>query len=244
MLNSFFPDMRARNVTDKEKMEYPDVDLQKFWRSMRQFKRINFLFSSSRRLLRRHFFTIMEQEPERSYTLLEVGSGGCDVAVWIAREARRRGLKLEITALDSDERVLPVAYQATRDYPEIHSIQGNALEIRGLGAYDFIFSNHMMHHLGWDEIKTVLEQIIAGTRLAFMMNDLRRSQWAYFGFTLFSGIFLQRSYHAYDGRLSIRRAFLAEEFRNFLWTNFPHTPIRVIETYPARVVLVYLQGRT
>ena len=35
------------------------------------------------------------------------------------------------------------------------------------------------------------------------------------------------------------RAFLPEEFRSFLQKNFPDRSIKVVETYPARLVLVH-----
>jgi 2-polyprenyl-3-methyl-5-hydroxy-6-metoxy-1,4-benzoquinol methylase len=108
-----------------------------------------------------------------------------------------------------------------------------------LGSFDFVFSNHLLHHLAWDDIKIFLESIIAQTRIAFVMNDLKRSNWAYLGFTIFSGLVTRRSYHFHDGRLSIRRAFLPEELRNFIRSNFPNRAIRIVETYPARVVLIY-----
>lgn len=239
MLDYFFPDMRLRNTSDKEKLELADVDSNRLRRTIRQFKLINYLFSSSGRLLHEHFFSIMEKYPDRIYTLLDVGAGGCDIAIWAAREARKRGLKLNITALDNDKRILPIAYQAIRDYPEIQIVEGNALDLSRLGPFDFVFSNHFLHHLAWGDIKIFLERIIAQTRLAFVMNDLKRSNWAYLGFTIFSGVMTPRSFHFYDGRLSIRRAFLPEEFRNFLLMNFPNAGIQVIETYPARVVLVH-----
>jgi 2-polyprenyl-3-methyl-5-hydroxy-6-metoxy-1,4-benzoquinol methylase len=239
MLDYFFPDMQLRNTSDKEKLELADLDLNRFRRTIRQFKLINYLLSSSSRLMREHFFTIMEQDPQRDYTLLDVGAGGCDIAIRAAREARERGLKLNITALDNDARILPIAYQAARDYPEICIIEGNALELSRLGSFDFVFSNHFLHHLAWDDIKIFLERIIAQTRLAFVMNDLKRSNWAYLGFTIFSGLLTRRSFHFYDGRLSIRRGFLAEELRDFMRSNFPNRAIQVMETYPARVVLVH-----
>jgi hypothetical protein len=49
----------------------------------------------------------------------------------------------------------------------------------------------------------------------------------------------RRSFHFYDGRLSIRRAFLPAELRDFIRDNFPNTPIQVIETYPARIALIH-----
>ena len=239
MMDYYFPDLRKRNTSDKEQLELADVDLYRLGRTIRQFKMINYLLSGSRRLVREHFFRIMSQYPEREYTLLDVGAGGCDIAIWAACEAQRRGLKLRITALDNDRNSLPVAYQAIRDYPEISIVEGDARELNRLGAFDFVFSNHFLHHLDWDEIRAFLDSILPRTRIAFLMNDLKRSAWAYLGFTSFSGLLTRGSYHFNDGRLSIRRAFLPEEFRSFLQKNFPDRPIKVVETYPARLVLVH-----
>jgi hypothetical protein len=108
-----------------------------------------------------------------------------------------------------------------------------------LGSFDFVFSNHLMHHLDWDEIRMFLDTVVARTRLAFVMNDLKRSNWAYLGFTIFSGLLTRGSYHFYDGRLSIRRGFLPEELRDLIRSGFPTRDIRVLETCPARIVLVY-----
>jgi 2-polyprenyl-3-methyl-5-hydroxy-6-metoxy-1,4-benzoquinol methylase len=179
----------------------------------------------------------MIQDPTRSYTLLDVGAGGCDIAIWAAREARNRGLKLNITALDNDPRILPVAYRAVRDYPEIRILEGNALDLSQWGSFDFIFSNHFLHHLGWDDIKTFLQQVLARARLAFVMNDLKRSRWAYLGCTVFLGLWTRRSFAFHDGRLSIRRGFLPGELRDFTARNFPNARIHITETSPARVVL-------
>ena len=244
MLDFFFPDMRFRNTTDTEKMERADEDLQQLLRTIRQFKLINFLVSGSRRLLREHMFPLMAQDPERIYTLLDVGAGGCDIVVWAVREARKRGLKLNATALDNDARILPVAHQAVRDYPEVRIVAGNALDLAHLGPFDFVFSNHFMHHLDWNEIRILLEKITARTRLAFVMNDLKRSKLAYLCCTIFIGLLTRRSFAFYDGRLSIRRGFLPEELRDFIRSNFPNNAIQVVETYPARVVLLHKPATT
>jgi 2-polyprenyl-3-methyl-5-hydroxy-6-metoxy-1,4-benzoquinol methylase len=239
MLDFLFPDMRLRNTADMEKMERADADLQQLLRTIRQFKLINFLFSGSRRLFREHIFPRMEQDSERIYTLLDVGAGGCDIVVWAVCEARKRGLKLNVTALDNDARILPVAHRAVRDYPEVRIVAGNALDLTHLGSFDFVFSNHFLHHLDWDEIKIFLEKISAQTRLAFVMNDLKRSNLAYLCCTIFIGLLTRRSFAFYDGRLSIRRGFLPEELRDFITRNFPDRPIHVREASPERVVLVY-----
>ena len=237
MLDYFFPDMKRRNTTDKERLELAEVEPDLVRRTLRQFSLINRLLSGSGALMREHFFPIMARNPERCYTLLDLGAGGCDIALWAAREARLRGLKLHITALDNDRRTLPFAHQAVRDYPEISIMEGDALDLSRLGSYDFVFSNHLLHHLAWNDIRTVLEQVIAKSRLAFVMNDVKRSNWAYLGFTVFSALGTRRSYHYHDGRLSIRRGFLAEELRELVRDHFPDREIQVTERCPARVVL-------
>jgi len=242
MLDYFFPNLQRRNTANKEMLELPGLDLTRTRRTIRQFKLINRLFSGSSRLMRRYFFPVMEKHPDRVYTLLDLGAGGCDIAIAAVREARRRGLKLAITALDNDPRTLAVAYQAIRDYPEIRIVEGNALQLGRLGAFDFIFSNHLLHHLRWEEIKVLLDQITVQTRLGFVMSDLKRSHWAYLGFTLFSPLLTPRSFHFHDGRLSIQRGFLPGELRDFLRREGPGREIQIVETYPSRVVLVYGAG--
>lgn len=242
MRDYFFPDLRERNTSEKELLELPHVDAKRLHRTIRQFRLINYLFSASGRLMREHFFTIMEQQPDRAYTLLDVGAGGCDIAVRAAREARRRGVKLHITALDNDPRILPLAHQATREYPEIRIVEGTALELASLGRFDFVFSNHLLHHLSWGDMKTVLDSVMSMTEMACVMSDLKRSNQAYLGFTIFSSLLTRRSFHFHDGRLSIRRGFLPEELRAFVRGNFPDSGITVGEAFPARVFLAYSAG--
>ena len=239
MLDYFFPDLRLRNTTDKEKMDRADADLNQLLRTIRQFNLINLIFSASRRLIRDHFFSLMGREPERVYTLLDVGAGGCDIAMWAVREARKRGLKLIITALDYDTRIHPFTSQTIRDYPEIRLVTGNALDLSQWEPFDFVFSNHFMHHLDLDEIDTLLQQVLAKTRLAFVMNDLKRSNLAYVCCTVFIGLLTRRSFAFSDGRLSIRRAFKPDELQDFLKNKFPNKTISVITTFPERVVLIH-----
>jgi len=238
MLDYFFPDLRLRNTSEKEKLELAEADPVLVLRTLRQFALINRLLSGSSRLMREHFFRVMERQPGRIYTLLDVGAGAGDLAVRAAREARRRGLRLEITALDNDRRALPLARLAARDFPEIRVVEGDARDLARLGPFDFIFSNHLLHHLTEEEIGVLLERLAVQTRLAFVMNDVKRSSWAYLGFTIFSALVTTRSFHFHDGRLSIRRAFLPEELRDLIDKNIPNQGIQVLETYPARIVLV------
>jgi 2-polyprenyl-3-methyl-5-hydroxy-6-metoxy-1,4-benzoquinol methylase len=237
----FFPDLRDRS-DEKELMDTEDADLALLRTTVRQFRIFNMLLSASRNLVRRHFFSVMERAPGSSYSLLDMGTGGCDIPVWIVREARRRGLRVSVTALDYDARIVPVALDAARGYPEIRVVTGNALEVERLGEFDFVFSNHFLHHLSWDEIEVVMRYVVRRARRAFLMNDLERSAWAYAGYTIFAGLFIRKSLAFYDGRLSIRRGFLAAELEEFLGKRFAGSNIRIGRTGPSRVYLFGSRG--
>jgi 2-polyprenyl-3-methyl-5-hydroxy-6-metoxy-1,4-benzoquinol methylase len=236
MFGYFLPDMRARSF-EPELMDMPDADVAKLLKTVRQFSLINRLFSSSRSLLREKIFPLMKKDSTREYSLLDIGAGGCDIAVWIAREARRRSIKLRITVLDSDERILPVMKGAVKELPEIKIVHMSAFEIERLGMFDFICSNHFMHHLDWQSLAVLLSHIRRQTRIAFLMNDLRRSIPGFIGYTIFAGLFLHRSFAFYDGRLSIRRGFTKKEMDTFLKEHLPDAVLSAEESGPARLYL-------
>lgn len=220
-------------------MDLPDADLTRLIRTIRQFKLLNMLFSSSRILIKRHFFSIMEQCPGQTYSLLDIGAGGCDIAVWAAKEARRRKILLNITALDTDKRIIPSAAAAIKNYPEIKLVHASAMDLAQMGQFDFIFSNHFLHHLEWKEIEDVVKLVRIHTVRAFIMNDLKRSQWAYLGYTIFAGLFMHNSLAFYDGRLSIRKGFLENELRALVNEKLSGLGIEVLKVLPARIYLAF-----
>ena len=231
----------GKRLEAKELMDLASADVSLLLRTIRQFRPINFLFSSSRRLIRSYFFKRMESEPEREYTLLELGAGGGDIMVWAAREARRRGLRLKITCIDIDRRIMGYTGKAVRNYPEISLLCRSAFDLDDLSDFDFIFSNHFLHHLAWDDIEKIIGQAVKKTRIAFLFNDLKRSNMSYIVYAIFAALFLRRSFAFTDGLLSIRKGFLPEELKDFLRERFPEFIFPVLKTTPGRIFLFYQQ---
>lgn len=231
-----FESFRSRS-TAPELMDLPSCDPVLLERTIRQFALINRCFSASGSLLKRTFFAIMEDNPGVSYTLLDIGAGGCDVDVWMVREARRRNMKLTITAIDHDERVVATAREAIAAYPEITLHTMAISEMPSLGGFDFIFCNHVLHHLTEAEIRVLLCHAELQTSHAFLFNDLKRSVWAYIGYSIFAACCLAPSLALSDGRLSIKKGFLEEELRMMAQDALPGIPVQVLRALPARLAL-------
>jgi len=243
MMPAIFPDMRSRLVA-RELMDNAAADEKLLVRTLRQFKFINLLFSSGRRLINTRFFKRMQQAPGETYSMIDLGAGGGDLAIWAAKKARRRGLKLRIFAIDLDNRIAAFAARAAREYPEVTVLAADALDLSMTADADFIFSNHFLHHLDWTEIESVTRHAIQKARIAFLFNDLSRSWLSYMAYALFAKIFTRRSFALTDGLLSIRRGFTPDELKCFVASRFPEHPIRVIRAWPGRVILYYEKNRS
>jgi SAM-dependent methyltransferase len=228
--------LRSRSA-EPELMDLETCDPILLAKTIRQFALLNRLFSASRRLALRFLFPAMESGRAAPYTLLDLGAGGCDIDIVFVKEARKRGIKLSVTAVDRDDRVLSVAREAIRDYPEITMSKADAADLASLGQFDFIFCNHFLHHLSFDDIGLLLEKVEQQARIAWLLNDLRRSRWALAGYSAFTSLFLSPSFAYHDGRLSIRRGFLEGELKEVLSRHLPMTPARIIRAFPARLAL-------
>ena len=206
-------DFAAGRSSAAERMDNPEADEAQLIRTLRQFTPINVLFSASRRLLKRHFLPRMEANTAAPYTLLDIGAGGCDTALWLSDYCARRNISIRITCIDNDPRIAAYARRKTGASPRVEMIEMSAFDIERLGTFDFIFSNHFMHHLHDSELSALLELVHRSTAIRFLMNDLARSKSSYLGFSLFAALFLHRSFAGEDGRISIRRAFSLPELQ-------------------------------
>ncbi len=211
----FFVNLKDRSY-EEELMDRHDADPKRLKRTIEQFDLLNRLFSSTLPLFRKHVLPTLLADPGREWTILDFGSGGGDIDRAIVRLCRKKGLKVRITALDLDPRVLPWAQELCRGFPEIEPVTGSVFDLETLGTFDFIVSNHTLHHFTYPQVRRTVELCLAHSRYGILLNDLARSFWAYVGYTIFTGLFVRGSLAFYDGRLSIRRGFTVNELEHEL----------------------------
>ncbi len=140
--------------------------------------------------------------------------------------------------IDSDPRIVEFSRRRTQEQDEIESLRFSAFDLERLEDYDFIFSNHLLHHFDYDEAAALLEAVGRKTRNRFLMNDLRRAKWPYIGYRIFSALFLHHGFAAYDGALSILRGFTPVELRKLSRRTSQPQLMRVDTTAPGRVFVL------
>jgi 2-polyprenyl-3-methyl-5-hydroxy-6-metoxy-1,4-benzoquinol methylase len=230
------PSMATRSRLP-ELMDAPDCSEDQLLRTVRQFASINRLFSRYRTVFKRWVIADMLREPGREYHLLDMGAGGCDIAVWMLSAARRLGLNLRVTACDADPRIVRYARATHGATAGLTVLERDARKGSTEGVFDYLFANHFLHHLADDEIVNLIRRWAPRVRRRMVFGDLRRSLVAYLGFSLVSHVY-RGSFVREDGLISIRRGFVSSELENFAESALPVKRSTVYQLRPGRLVLV------
>jgi 2-polyprenyl-3-methyl-5-hydroxy-6-metoxy-1,4-benzoquinol methylase len=199
--------LRQRAVDAVELMDLPDCDARLLDNTYRQFRIINRALSGWRQLYVRELRPSLAGSPA---TLLDIGSGGGDLAYMLAGWAGRDGLSLRITGIDPDPRAAAFALGRPR-VPGVEFRQAHSADLVRIGEqFDYVISNHVLHHLQAEELRQLLADSAALSTRKALHNDLRRSPAAY---ALFSAAALpfRQSYIRVDGLTSIRRSYTPAE---------------------------------
>ena len=201
--------LRERAVDAVEIMDDPHCDAEALQRTYANFRYVNAVVSGLRHTYRRDIRPRLSAGTGTS--LLDIGSGGGDVARSLARWAARDGLRLSVTAIDPDARAH--AYATGRPpLPGLEFRRALSSDLVAAGErFDIVLSNHVLHHLSGAELGALLVDSERLSRALVLHGDIERSPLAYVGFALGTWPFFRRSYIRADGLTSIRRSFTWRE---------------------------------
>ena len=226
----------SRRADGPEKMDRPDCSPKKLRRTLDQFRVINPLFTRYRRILAQEVLSALSRDPARERRLTDLGAGGCDMARWLIRRCRRRRLRLRVRAVERDPRIRAYAQAATRAYPEIEIVAADALDTQAWGDPDFIFANHLLHHLPDRDAAELLRRVDrSGAR--YLISDLVRSRPAAWAYALAVAPTFPGSFLLTDGWLSIRRGFTRADLERLIHAAGLQRQPAVTYLFPARFLI-------
>lgn len=222
-----------RELEAEEIMDDPACDAEGLRRTYRQFVVVNRLVSGWRGVYVRRVRPLLSGD--RTTTLLDIGSGGGDVPRALARWAASDGLRLDVTAIDPDDRATAYA-TSLPPVPGVTFRQCFSSDLVREGArFDVVTSNHVLHHLDPDALAGLLDDSTALARRLVVHDDIARSPLAAIGYWVGTLPLHRRgrphaSFVRDDGLLSIRRSYTPDELAAVLpagWT-VGRAPFRVL----------------
>lgn len=224
--------LSSRNRDSQELMDNSNCDQTTLYNTYKQFRKINTLIAQWKKVYRKELRPYLQSKPEAH--ILDIGFGGGDIPLKLAKWAGADQLNIHITAIDTDERALNYVHQLQAP-DNITFIQCSPSDLIKKGnQYDFVISNHLLHHIPSEKLHNTLSQARQLSRFGVLFNDIRRSDIGYILFNIFARPFFQNSYIVQDGLTSIKRSYTYDELREVIPSDW-----QVKKLFPYRLLLKY-----
>lgn len=209
-------DVSARNH-QAELMDDPALDVAAHRQALMGLRRIN----SWRRADNAVWKVIREfgahSSPAKPLTILDIASGGGDLAVRLARSAQRDRVSLTIDGCDISPTATAFASEqsAAAKFTNITFHQCNALEHPFPRAkYDIVMCSLFLHHLTEEHAVGLLQRMKAAANRLVVIDDLRRTRFGYWLAWLGCRLLTRCRVVHLDGPMSVEGAFSPEEARS------------------------------
>jgi 2-polyprenyl-3-methyl-5-hydroxy-6-metoxy-1,4-benzoquinol methylase len=197
-------------------MDQPGLEAAVHQQALRGLRRTNAWSRTTGVLWRGQREAGVFSRPSRPIRLLDIASGGGDVAMGLAQMARRHGIALEAHGCDVSATAVAHATAAAQraKLSGVEFFEWNALGGELPSGYDVVMCTLFLHHLAEDDAVQLLRRMRAAARACVLVDDLVRTR---LGYVLAWGgarlLTRSRIVHI-DGPLSVRSAFSLGEARS------------------------------
>jgi 2-polyprenyl-3-methyl-5-hydroxy-6-metoxy-1,4-benzoquinol methylase len=195
----------------EEQMDAPDLDVAVYEKVLHDLARVNAWTFTARPALA--FLRRAAAGMDR-FRLLDVGFGDGDILRAIGRWARKRGIAADLVGVDLNARSREIAAAATPAELAIDYRTGDYANVEG--AFDFVISSQVTHHMTDDQLRAFLRHMEENARRGWLICDLHRHGFAYWGFPLLARLLMVHRIVREDGRLSIARSFRPAEWEKIV----------------------------
>jgi 2-polyprenyl-3-methyl-5-hydroxy-6-metoxy-1,4-benzoquinol methylase len=200
--------------TAEERMDTDCVDFDDYSRCLRDLSRVNTVTLTHRPVLA---WLARETAGLESFSLLDVACGHGDMLRRIRRWADRRNMTARLEGIDLNPWSTRAARAATADDARITYLTGDVFAFEpDEGAVDFIVSSQFTHHLTDEQVVAFIRWMEAHARRGWYIADLHRHWFPYYGFGLLAWIARWHHFVLSDGRISIARSFVPDEWRRLV----------------------------
>ena len=144
-----------------------------------------------------------------TFTILDIGSGGSDILIGIKKKYNN----LRIFSLDMNQRTCIYLKKHSND---IKVICGDVQKLPFKNSFDLIHASLFFHHFNEDDLIKIITSLLEVSSKGIVINDLRRSLFAWLGIKILTLMFSKSKEVKNDGPLSVRRGFVKRDWEHIL----------------------------
>lgn len=204
-------------VSAAELIDQPDASRERLAESFEDLARLNRYLGGAATIA--HQWRLLSNGRfSGDLRVLDVGAGGGDILVALARWLDARRLRMTGVALDRGSGAVELAARrlATSSFADrLAVVRGDALDLPFAdGVFHFVYCSTFLHHFSERDAVAVLREMARVTKLGLVVSDLRRSRAAYAA-ARFMAATLWRGHPCtrHDGPVSVRAAYTPAEAR-------------------------------
>lgn len=204
-----FPDL-SQPIDDDEWMDTRPFDPDQARRALAYLALTNRRFGGSAAILRHLARWSAHWHPGEPVTILDVGTGGADIPIAMARWGRENGFSLRITAVELVPGIAALAKEAARPYAEITVLPRDLRDLPRELTFDYVTASLFLHHIPVALRSEALKCMDQRARCGLILSDLRRSTPAYWAAAAAAAVWGDAVLR-HDSPLAVRRSFRVEE---------------------------------
>ena len=179
--------------------------------------------------------------PGSGLRVLDVGTGGGDIPVELARRARRIGRRVDFVATDIRPEIVSAASAMADDANVEFRLAKADLSDEADRSFDVVHASMVLHHHDPEDARSLLRRFARVSRSIVIINDLERG-WAWWaGAWLLSHLLTRNRYTRNDAALSVRRAYTPTEMVDLARTAGLHEVARHRTRLPYRYALTFVR---
>jgi hypothetical protein len=197
--------LRIRSI-EPELMDLENDD-KKIRNALRGLKIIN-RFLGGNSVTKKGIIDMVGKNKLKIVKILDAGGGNSDVL------SQKFPFNVSICSLDKNKVICMEAKAGNKNKNIIcGDIIDSPLKRK---SFDIVHASLFFHHFNSDKLPGVLNEFICSARYGVLINDLRRSWFAYYGFRILSIIIPGGIMVRHDGLISVKRGFKENELKNLL----------------------------
>ena len=205
-------DFRKRRLAN-EVMDDPDLSPELHHQALLGLSRVNRISATTSQIWR-PIRKLADRLGRRDLRVLDIATGGGDVAIELKLQSDKAGYQLEIDGCDiSPEAMRYASENAHRSSANVRFFALDVLEHSIPDGYDVIMSTLFFHHLKSDQVVGLLSNMDAAADHLVIVSDLRRSRFAYWLTWAMCRVISRSPVVHADGPLSVAAAFTSDEAR-------------------------------